>query len=180
MDKDLFVLLLIIAIRGGAPFLILRWQFAGGLLCILADASDSILQDAFGAEPLAGHYHLVDKSFDIYYLAFECFVALWRWTDPLARVAAATLFALRAVGVVVFELTDFRATFLFAPNVFENFYLFIAGMRSVDPKFRIKSWPWLVAIVVAVGAPKLLQEYVMHYREAATWHFVKENILLWR
>ncbi|MBK9610067.1 hypothetical protein [Candidatus Amarobacter glycogenicus] len=180
MDKDLFVLLLIVVIRGCAPLLILRWQFAGGLLCILADTSDSILQDALGAEPLAGHYHLVDKSFDIYYLAFECGVALWRWTDPLARGAAAALFALRAAGVVFFELTGFRGTFLFAPNVFENFYLFVAGMRSVDPGFRIPSWRWLVMTIVAVGAPKLLQEYVMHYRESATWHFVKENILMWR
>ena len=97
MDKDLFVLLLIVVIRGCAPLLILRWQFAGGLLCILADTSDSILQDALGAEPLAGHYHLVDKSFDIYYLAFECGVALWRWTDPLARglEAIATGYSLR-------------------------------------------------------------------------------------
>jgi hypothetical protein len=177
---DVFVLILIILIRGGTPFLIFRWQLAGGLLCILADASDAILQDALGAEPLAGHYHIVDKSFDIYYLAVECIVALWRWTDPLARWTAAVLFALRASGVVFFELTEFRATFLFAPNIFENFYLFVAGMRSVDPEFRIPSWRWLIVIVVLVGAPKLLQEYVMHYREAQTWHFVKEHILMWR
>jgi hypothetical protein len=180
MDKDLFVLVLIILIRGLVPFLIFRWNFAGALLCIPADASDSILQDAFGAEPLAGHYHLVDKSFDIYYLLIECVVAAWLWRDPLARWTAIGLFALRASGVLFFELTEFRGTFLFAPNVFENFYLFVAGMRSIDPAYRIPSARWLAVIVVAVGAPKLLQEYVMHYREAATWHVVKENILLWR
>jgi hypothetical protein len=56
----------------------------------------------------------------------------------------------------------------------------MAGMRSIDPAFRLGSWRQTALIVLAVGAPKLLQEYVMHYREAATWHFVKENILLWR
>jgi hypothetical protein len=177
---EIVVLALIVLIRGGAPFLIFRWQFAGGLLCILADASDSILQDALGVHPLDDHYHLVDKSFDIYYLLFECIVIFRWWADPLAKAAGIALFALRASGVVFFELTEFRGTFLFAPNVFENFYLFVAGMRSVDPGFRIASWRWLVVTVIAVGAPKLLQEYVMHYREAQTWHFVKENILLWR
>lgn len=179
MDRDLAVLLLIIAFRGGVPFLVFRWQFAGGLLCILADASDSILQDALGAEPLKGHYHLVDKSFDTYYLLFEAIVA-YRWADPLARWAAVGLFALRAGGVVFYELTEIRGTFVVTPNVFENFYLFVAGLRSIDPGYRIPSWRWLVAMVVFVGAPKVLQEYVMHYREAATWHFVKENILMWR
>jgi hypothetical protein len=177
---DVLVLALIALIRGGVPFLVFRWQFAGGLLCILGDASDSILQDALGVHPLDDHYHLVDKSFDIYYLAFECFAA-WRWwADPLAKWTAVALFALRAVGVVFFELTEVRATFFLAPNVFENFFLFIAGMHSIDSGFRIRSWPWLLVILVAVGAPKVLQEYVMHYREAQTWHFVKENVLQWR
>lgn len=111
VDKDLLVLLFIIVVRGGVPFLVFRWQFAGGLLCILADASDSILQDALGAEPLKGHYHLADKSFDTYYLLFEAIVA-YRWLDPLARWAAIALFALRAGGVVFYELTEIRATFL--------------------------------------------------------------------
>lgn len=179
MDRELLVLLLIIAIRGGVPLLVLRWPFAGGLLCIVADGSDAILQDALGAEPLHGRYHLVDKAFDAYYLSFEAFVA-FRWVDPLARWTALSLFALRICGVVVHELTGARAVFLVTPNVFENFYLFVAGMRSIDPSFRIPSRWWLLAIIVFVGAPKLLQEYVMHYREAATWHFVRENILRWR
>lgn len=179
MDKDLFVLVLIVAVRGLMPLLIFRWQFVGGLLCILADASDSILQDALGAEPLAGHYHIVDKSFDTYYLLVEAIVA-YRWLDPLARWGAVALFVLRACAVGFYELTEIRQTFFFGPNIFENFYLFVAGMRSIDPAFRIGSWRQLTLIIVCVGAPKVLQEYVMHYREAHTWHFVKENILLWR
>lgn len=180
MDKDILVLALIVAIRAFVPLLIFRWNFVGGLLSIPADASDSILQDAFGVEPLAGHYHLVDKSFDIYYLAIEAFVAYRLWGDFLAGRAMLALFALRAGGVAFFELTDVRQTFLFTPNVVENFYLFVAGMRSIDPTFRVPNWRWLAVIIIAVGAPKLLQEYVMHYRQAQTWHFVKENILLWR
>lgn len=180
MDKDTAVLLLIVAIRALVPLLIFRWNFVGGLLSIPADASDSILQDAFGVEPLAGHYHLVDKGFDLYYLAIEAFVAYRLWGDLLAGWAMVGLFTLRAGGVAFFELTDIRQTFFFTPNVVENFYLVVAGLRSIDPTFRISNWRWLALIIVVVGAPKLLQEYVMHYREAHTWHFVKENILMWR
>lgn len=180
MDKGTFVLLLIIAIRAFVPLLIFRSNLVGALLSIPADASDSILQDAFGVEPLAGHYHLVDKGFDLYYLLIEAFVAYRLWGDLLAGRAMVALFALRASGVAFFELTGIRQTFFFTPNAVENFYLFVAGMRSIDPAFRIPNWRWLGVIMVAVGAPKLLQEYVMHYREAHTWHFVKENILMWR
>lgn len=180
MDKSLLVLLLIISIRGLVPLLIFRWNLVGALLSIPADASDSILQDAFGVEPLAGHYHLVDKGFDLYCLAIEAFVAYRLWGDVLAGWTMVALFALRASGVAFFEITGVRQTFFLTPNIVENFYVFVAGMRSIDPAFRIPNWRWLTVIIVAVGAPKLLQEYVMHYREAHTWHFVKENILLWR
>jgi hypothetical protein len=180
MEESTLVLLLIVAIRALVPLLIFRWNLVGALLSIPADASDSILQDAFGVEPLAGHYHLVDKGFDLYYLAIEAFVAYRLWGDLLAGRAMVALFALRAGGVAFFELTGIRQTFFFTPNAVENFYLFVAGMRSIDPTFRIPNWRWLAAIVALVGAPKLLQEYVMHYREAHTWHFVKENILMWR
>jgi hypothetical protein len=178
VDKDSIALVLIIVIRLFVPLLVFRWNFVGGLLSILADASDSILQDALGVEPLAGHYHNVDKGFDIYYLALEALV-VWRWVDPFARGAGLALFVLRASAVVFFELTHVRQTFLFGPNVFENFYLFVAGLRSIDPGFRIGSWRNLALLLAFVGLPKLLQEYVMHYREAHTWYFVRHNILLW-
>ena len=175
---EALVLVLIVAIRGLTPIAVLRWPFWGGLACILADASDSILQDALGVEPLKGHYHNVDKGFDIYYLGFEAWVAR-SWADLLAKWTALALFGLRVAAAVAFEVSESRWLFLVGPNIFENFFLFVAGMRFLDPAYRIGS-PWRLAlIVVFVGAPKVLQEYAMHYREFQTWHFVKENILFW-
>lgn len=176
---EVIVFLMILAVRGAVPLLVLRWPFWAALACIPADAFDSIIQDALGVHPLEGHYHNVDKAFDIYYLAIEAWVAR-SWPDLLARATALVLFGLRLLAVILFEITDSRGLFLIGPNVFENFYLFVAGMRTIDPGYRVTSRWQLAAIVVFVGLPKLLQEYVMHYREAETWKFVKENILLWR
>ena len=176
---DVVVFLLILAVRGIVPLFVFRWPFWAALACIPADAFDSIIQDALDVHPLEGHYHNVDKAFDIYYLGIEAIVAA-RWPDFLARVTAVALFGLRFAAVILFELTDSRGLFLLGPNIFENFYLFVAGMKTIDARYRIASGLELAVIVTFVGAPKVLQEYVMHYREAATWEFVKENILQWR
>jgi hypothetical protein len=53
-------------------------------------------------------------------------------------------------------------------------------MLTIDARWRIPSPLHLAGIVAFVGAPKILQEYVMHYREAQTWEFVKEDIFRWR
>lgn len=176
---EALVFALIAAVRLIVPLAVFRWPFWGGLACIAADAFDSIIQDALGVHPLEGHYHTVDKVFDTYYLALEARVA-WGWVDTLARWTAVVLFAVRAIAVVVFEINDARWLFFIGPNIFENFYLFVAGMLTIDGAWRIRSRLQLAAIVLFVGVPKLLQEYVMHYREAATWEFVKEHILQWR
>lgn len=178
-EREVAVLAMLIAVRGIVPLLIFRWNFAGGLLAILADGSDAILQDALGAEPLRGWYHEFDKLFDLYYLAFEAAVA-WRAFDPISRAVALVLFLLRLVGVAVFEVTQYRSTMFLFPNIFENFYLVVAGMRSIDPAFRFRSWRTACLVAALVAVPKLAQEYTMHYREAQTWRFVKEHILLWR
>lgn len=174
---DALVLALIFGVRLGVPLLVFRWPFWGGLLCIPADGFDSIIQDVLGAEPLRGHYHHVDKVLDFYYLAIEAWIA-YRWDDRLARWTALALFVWRAGGVVFFEITAARATLLVTPNIFENFFLFVAGLRTAEPNWRFRSPVQLAAVVFVVGAPKLLQEYAMHYREFQTWRFVRDEILL--
>ncbi|MCK9518742.1 MAG: hypothetical protein M0R74_06935 [Dehalococcoidia bacterium] len=174
---DALALVLIFGTRGLVPLLIFRWPFWGGLLSIAADGFDTIIQDVLGAEPLRGHYHTADKLFDTYYLAIEAWVA-FLWDDQLARWTAVVLFAWRAAGVVFFEFTEARATLLVTPNIFENFFLFVAGLRTADPAWRVRTPERLLGIVLLVGAPKVLQEYAMHYRAFQTWHFVRDEIIL--
>jgi len=177
--EDVISMVWIVGVRALVPLLVLRSPFWGALVCIAGDASDVVVRDALGSDLWSGNYHTIDKAFDTWYLGFEAWVA-FHWMDPLARWTAVALFALRAGAAVLFEITDERSLFLFGANVFENFYLFIAGMLVLDPGWRVRSWQRLVLILGAVAAPKLLQEYVMHYREAQTWHFVKEDVLRWR
>jgi hypothetical protein len=178
--NDALVLFLVIASRGLAPMLLWRWPFWGGLGCILADAVDTMIQDALGSDVFRDHYHQFDKAFDTYYLGAEAFVA-WRKFDPLARVAVAVLFGLRLTAAVLFEITGARGLFLYlGPNVVENLYLWVAAERTANPQYCVPGVRGLLLILLIVGPPKILQEYVMHYLNSQTWHFVKENILLWR
>lgn len=177
---DVAVFVLVVLIRAGVPLLLFRWPFYAALLCIAADASDTVIPEALGTGTITSNYHAFDKGFDIYYLAVEAIV-VQRWADPLPRWTATGLFAMRFTAVVLFEITGVRALFLLlGPNVFENFYLWNAACRSADPSFRIDSKGRLALTLALVGAPKLLQEYVMHFREAQTWHFVKEQVLQWK
>ncbi len=176
---DLVAVTLIVAVRGLVPLLLLRWPFWGALACMAGDAFDSAIQDALGSHVLPPWYHDVDKAFDTYYLGFEAWIVHRRWTDPLARTAALALFAVRLGAAVLYEITGVRALFFFGANVFENFYIFARdacrSMRRTASAARA-----LVVILAITGAPKMLQEYVMHYRESQTWEFVKRNILMWR
>lgn len=175
---DVLSFVLILSIRGLVPFALFRWPFWGALACIAGDAADTIIIDGFGARPFGGHYHVLDKAFDTYYLAFECWVAL-HWQDSLARISGVTLFLARFSAVVLFEVTGVRELFFFGANIFENFYVYVAGRLQIDRSYRIGSYRNLAIILVFVGAPKLLQEYVMHWRQSQTWLFVKHNILMW-
>ncbi len=171
---------LIVFIRLLVPFSILRWPFWGALLAIAADASDVVILDALGWGFFEGkNYHAIDKFFDTYYLAFE-FYASRLWLDVLTRKAAAVFFLWRVLGVAAFEITRVRQIMFLAPNIFENFYLLVAGARKFFPVFRIDTLKKLAAFVVIASVPKLIQEYIMHYLEFPTWAFIKHNIFRWR
>jgi len=174
-----FVPLIVILTRLLIPFLILKKPFWGIILAIIADASDVIILDAFGWGFLAGkNYHLFDKFFDTYYLAFAFYISL-AWQETLIRRTSAFLFVWRLLGVIVFEFIHIRQLMFFAPNIFENFYLLIAGIKEFFPKFKINTIKRLVIILLIAAVPKIIQEYIMHFLEFPTWMFIKHNIFRW-
>ena len=178
--NDAVVLALVIGSRALVPALLFRWPLWGGLACIMADGVDTIIQDALGSDIFAGRYHNIDKAFDIYYLGAEALVA-YRWAEALARWTALVLFALRFAAVALFEVTGVRGLFFYlGPNVFELFFLWVAAGLTLDAGYRIGSVRRLALVLLLVAPPKLLQEYVMHYMDSQTWHFVKEHIFRWR
>lgn len=174
---DFQALGIIAAVRLLVPLLIFRWPFWGALLCIAADGLDTFVLEYLPADTIEQRYHTFDKFFDLYYLTIEALVVHRRWTDVLARRTGLALYALRLSAVILFELTQIRQLFLVGANVFENFYIYIAGRLEIDASYRIRSVRSLVLILLFVGIPKLFQEYVMHYRESQTWRFVHDHIL---
>lgn len=171
--------LTVILIRLFIPLLIFKKPFWGALLAMAADASDIIIMDAFGWGFLEGKpYHVIDKVFDTYYLAIEFYVSL-SWQIAQLRRTSMVLFIWRLLGVIVFSVTQIRQVVFFAPNIFENFYLLVVGLHKFFPKFQIKTTKRLVIVLAIATVPKLIQEYIMHFLEFHTWHFIKHNIFRW-
>lgn len=178
---EIVVFIFVLLFRSLIPFTLFRWPLLGGLLCIVADASDVMLFEKFGSGPLTDAlYHNFDKFFDIYYLGFEAYIA-WRWRDRLAAKVAAILFSWRMVGFVIFELSTafgstFRPIFLLAPNIFENFFLLYLVVTKFNPKFKLNRQSLIIFLLVT-GIPKLIQEYIMHFAYPdRTWYFLRDNV----
>ncbi len=72
-----------------------------------------------------------------------------------------------------------RQVMFLAPNIFESFYLMVTGARKLSPRFRVNSRKRLVIVLLVVGVPKLVQEYLMHYLQFPTWPYIKRNVLGW-
>lgn len=156
---------IVLLIRLSVPFLILKKPFWGGVLAMLADTVDLAILNYFGWPYANGiQYQSLDKALDTYYLAFE-WVVVMRLTDPLIRKTLSGLFIWRVIGVVLFEITHVRAILVFAPNIFEYVYMIIYGTKKYLRSFQIDTGQKLLFIILLVAAPKVVQEYIMHYRE---------------
>ena len=154
--------LLIVSIRLFVPLLILRWPLWGGIAAIVADNLDVVLASLIPW----GHvwnYHQLDKLLDSYYLTIMAVVSL-RWDAP-ARPVALALYAFRMIGVILFETTGIRKFLFFFPAVFETFFLFNAARLQFFPQYVLTPTR-LVGWLIVVSIPKVVQEYIIHYRQA--------------
>ena len=148
--------LLFVAFRIATALPVLRWPLGGALLAIGGDLADLVLRDLMGG---VGDYQLLDKALDQVYLALFLVVAL-RWEGVERRVAVA-LYLYRLFGSVLFVATGDRAVLLIFPNVFELWFLVVAGAHCLR---RPPRWtPARLASVLAVlTGLKLLQEWALH------------------
>lgn len=176
---EIIVSIIVTALRLLIPFSILRWPLGGIILAILADAFDVIIFEKFGGGLFYNaDYHKADKFLDVYYLFFA-FLAVHSWTDTLARRTAKTLFLWRFIGFGIFEFTGLRPILLAAPNIFENFFIFWMVILRFFPSFKLTPLRLAVAVFI-LGFPKVIQEYVMHFKYPdQTWHFIKNNFFWW-
>ena len=150
--------LIIAAVRVGGALLVLRWAFAGALLAILIDFSDLFMMNLLDLGGVR-NYQAFDKLLDLAYMGTFLWVA-WRWQGPVRTIALA-LFAYRILGVLAFEALGSREVLLAFPNVFEFWFVFVAGVHRFAPGYEFtmrRSLSWLVLVTLL----KEFQEYALH------------------
>ena len=151
------VIILVARFIGSLP--VLRWAFAGALIAILVDFSDLFMMNLIDLGGLRD-YQSFDKLADIFYISSFMLVAL-RWPS-MQRNVALVLFVFRIAGIGVFELIGWRGVLLFFPNVFDFWFLLVAGLMRFKPTYQMNSRR-LVFWIVALFVLKVIQEYILHW-----------------
>jgi len=178
-DPNITPQVIVLLLRLLVPFTILRWPLAGTILAILADSADVMIFDYFDYGFLSGiQYHILDKIFDMWQLFFE-FLVVRTWIDVLARKTGMILFGWRFVGFLVFMIFGLREAFFFAPNIFEYFFLTMLIIWKFNKKFELKKKS-LIIILLIIGIPSLIKEYIMHVRYAdQVSNFFRDKFFWW-
>lgn len=107
-----------------------------------------------------------------------------RWRRIFARKIGLWLFAVRALGIILFSLTTKEYLLFFFPNIFENFFLYYYAVWTLVKREPNLSRGTLIWSVIILAIPKLIQEYVMHVRLINNWrplqvpliNFVYDNL----
>ena len=149
---------IIASVRIAGALLVLRWAFAGSLAAILIDFSDLFMMNLLDMGGVR-NYQALDKWLDLAYMLTFLWVAL-RWSGPPRNIATA-LFAFRIIGVIAFEVLGNRWVLLLFPNVFEFWFVFVAGARLFAPEYEL-TWRRSLVWLIPLTALKEAQEYVLH------------------
>jgi hypothetical protein len=168
--------IVVIAVRLIVPLSMFRWPLIGGIASMVVDALDVVIIELLGLGGFGDSYHQVDKLLDTYYLSIQMYIALG-WESAYARLTAGALYAWRVLGVAFFELTQERALLLLFPNLFENWWLYCVVAMQFFPNLVPRSAKTTLVPLVILLIPKLIQEYVLHFREAQPWDWLKRNLL---
>ena len=149
---------------------VLRWPLAGALIAIAADGLDVVVMNYVD---LGGggirNYHAFDKWTDLFALATFFLVAVgWKDRD---RIIALSLFALRLVGVAVFESTGWRGALILMPNFFETWFLYVCIRTAWPPSRGVGERPGLLAGLAGI---KIVQEIAVHGLQVLDRYNLKE------
>ena len=121
MTTETLVFVVVVGSRFFVPLLIPRFPLPAVLASLVIDGVDQSIFQAFGHNPPG--YQGYDKAMDVYYLAVAYLSTLRNWTSRPAFRVAQFLYFYRLVGVLAFELTQWRPLLLIFPNTFEYFFI---------------------------------------------------------
>jgi hypothetical protein len=154
------VFLAVVAARFLVPLLIPRFPLPAILAALILDGVDQTIFQAFGYDPPG--YQGYDKAMDVYYLAIAYLSTMRNWTSlPAVRVAR-FLYFYRLVGVVAFELTQWRPLLLIFPNTFEYFFIAYEAYRLFWNPARVSLRTWVITAAAIWIFVKLPQEWWIH------------------
>ena len=164
-------------IRTLVPLLILRRPFYGYAASMLADAlGDCILVDLLGGS--FQDYHFFDKIFDLYMLTIAVIASLK--FEKLEKLTSIVLYSIRALGLILFEITGLRILLVLFPSVFEFYFIFITWAKKFRPSFRLTKKN-IAKVIILLAVPKIILEILMHQSGAdqVIWNlWVKIRIFL--
>lgn len=171
------IIIAVVRILGSLP--VLAWPFPGAIIAMLTDLSDLFLMDLLHLGGV-GDYQSFDKWLDQAYMLTFLAVAL-RW-QPASRNIAIALYAYRLAGFAAFEATGERDILVVFPNLFEFWFVFVAGLKHFhlesttsvgqgprpDPARLFGLLPFrydrrqLAIVLPVLLAAKLGQEFTLH------------------
>jgi hypothetical protein len=172
------VFVTVVLLRFLVPLLIPRFPLPAIIACLVIDAADQTIFQAFTDDPLPG-YQTYDKALDVYYLAIAYVSTMRNWTDPVASGVARFLYLYRLVGVTAFELLGWRWLLLVLPNTFEYFFIAYEAVRTKwDPR-RITAVGVVALAAVIWVFVKLPQEWWIHIAKNDFTEFMSDHPIAW-
>src|SRR3954454_7412120 len=170
---ETLVFVAVIGARFLVPLLIPRFPLPAILACLVLDAADQSIFQAFGYDPPG--YQSYDKAMDVYYLAMAYLATLRNWASLPAYQVSRFLYFYRLVGVVAFELTQTRALLLIFPNTFEYFFIAYEAIRA---RWRTTRWGlrWWIGVAAFIWVfIKLPQEWWIHVAQLDFTDFLADH-----
>jgi hypothetical protein len=173
--EEWIVVVLVVGARLLLPFTIPYWPLPGAVACMILDSLDQSIFQQFPDIPLEG-YQSYDKSLDVYYLAIMYMATMRNWVNPTAFKASFFLYYYRLVGVVIFELSQWRPILFIFPNTFEYFWDFVEAVRMRWNTMRMGKWTVILSVAAIWIFIKLPQEYWIHIAQKDMTDAIKETL----
>ncbi|MEU7907638.1 hypothetical protein [Actinoplanes sp. NPDC049118] len=162
----------VVGARFLVPLLIPRYPLPAIIAALTLDGVDQTIFQAMGYDPPG--YQGYDKAMDVYYLAIAYLSTLRNWTSRPAVQVARFLYFYRLVGVVAFELSDWRPLLLIFPNTFEYFFIAYEAYRLFWNPARVSLRSWITAAAAIWVFVKLPQEWWIHIAQLDVTDMIAE------
>jgi hypothetical protein len=172
------VFVTVVLVRFLLPLLIPKYPLPAVLGCLVVDAADQTIFQAFTDDPLPG-YQSYDKALDVYYLAIAYISTMRNWRDPVAFQVSRFLYIYRLIGVTLFELLHWRWLLLVFPNTFEYVFIVYEAIRTRWNPLRLTALA-VVGITAFIWIfVKLPQEWWIHIAKLDFTDFMSDHPYMW-